>query len=548
MNSKAKQTKQSVYLPFALLLCMVALFNGCNQQKVLENKMGSDPVIKAVFNKNEIKELAGIRLMIDKMVLTQTGETDTKTAYEKFIASVGKVKTANEIPDKIPLSHDSLVQIIKANPTLQEIWKIYEKPQFNDISLNMKGKGMEFLKQLSKENANYISVLEGIEGAGDISPSVISDFLMIPARYNWESEAEKLYATIVLVILTPQSVSKADLYLQKAVKLLQDFNSDSALIWVDKAIAIDSTNLAALRNKAGIMIVTNKHSKALDLFTKCTAIDPEIAEDWKMAGMLNDYTGNADEASRCYNQSIILLNRQLKSVNKRKIHNAKVNKAMVLLMNNQENESRQLFKELLNENPADSTVANLSRRSKQDYLNDLKPYQTGGYKEKPKITIKNSADYSQTFIDEFKKNMLGYKTIHLDKNKIIFNGTHIEYFPDFIPIGQKITMKGKNDAYQVELEFTRINQTTIRYNFKAESDAANQFAGNGEAHLPPYFFYGDESIVDKATGKGFFGHDFIDSQTETLIKIVEAEENKLLAIISSQLFGKTKYPVLFPEK
>jgi hypothetical protein len=144
--------------------------------------------------------------------------------------------------------------------------------------------------------------------------------------------------------------------------------------------------------------------------------------------------------------------------------------------------------------------------------------------------------------------MLGYKTNHLDKNKIIINGTHVEYFPGFIPIGKKITMKGKNEDSQVELEFTRINQTTIRYNFKAETDAANHFTENGEAHLPISFFFGDESIVDEKTGKGYFGHDFIDSQTGTLIKIVHTEENELRAIISSQRFGKSKCPVLFPEK
>jgi len=547
MNSKAKPSKR-VYFHFTLIFCLFVIFNGCNQQKVIEKRMASDPVIQAVFSKNEIKELAEIRLMIDKMVLAQTGEANIKTAYEKFIASLGKVETADEISTKIPLSHDSLIQIVKANYTFKEIWKVNDKTKSTSISLNLKGKGMEFLKKLSKENTNYISVLEGIETAGDISPSVISDFLVIPARYNWESEAEKLYATTVLVILTNRSVSKADLYIQKAVKFIQDFKKDSALIWIDKAIAIDSTNHAALYTKAGILINTNNHREALDLLTKCTTIEPEIAETWGMMGMVNDYLGETEEAARCYDQTIELYNRRMESGDKEKIHIAKLNKAMMLRMNNQESESRQLFKELLNENPADSTVANLSRRSKQDYLNDLKPYQTGGYKEKPKITIKNSADYSQTFIDEFKKSMLGYKTLHLDKNKIIINGTHVEYFPDFIPIGQKIKMNGKNDVYQVELEFTRINQTTIRYNFKTESNAANQFAGNGEAHLPPYFFYGDESIVDNKTGKGYFGHDFIDRQTGTLIKIVEGEENKILATVSYSQLDYRKCPVLSSTK
>ena len=221
---------------------------------------------------------------------------------------------------------------------------------------------------------------------------------------------------------------------------------------------------------------------------------------------------------------------------------------MMLLMINQESESRQLFNELIIENPADSTIAKLSKRSKQDYLNDLKPYQThGGYKERPIITIKNTADYSQIFIDEFKKGMIGYKTIHLDKNRIIINGTHVEYFPDFIPIGQKITMKGKNDANQVELEFTRINQTTIRYNFKFGSDDARQLAENGEAHLQSTFFYGDEIMVDDKTNKSYSGHDFIDKQTGTLIKIVEGDEGGLLATVSSSQLGDRKCPVLNGE-
>jgi len=552
MDSKAKEPKQGIFLLITLFLCTIALFSGCNQQKAIEKKMADDPVIQSVFSKNEIKDLARIRLMIDKMVIGQTGESDTKTAYEKFISSLGKVETAAEISGKIPLSHDSLVHIIKATPTLQEIWKIWdikEKTQFTDIDLNYSGKVMVFLKQLSKKNANYNAVLEGIENAGGISPTVVSDFLMIPARYNWESEAEKLYATVIFVILTNKTITRADIYLQRAIKLLQDFNSDSALFWVDKAIAIDSTNLAALRNKAGIMIVTNKHAEALGLYTKCIGIDPEIAEDWKMAGMLNDYLGNTGEAARCYSQATALYNRQQESGNKQKIHVAKVNKAMVMRLNNLENEARQMFEELINQNPADSTIAKLSMRSKQDCLNDLKPYQThGGYKERPIITIKNTADYSQTFIDEFKKGMIGYKTIHFDKNKIIINGTHIEYFPDFIPIGQKITLQGKNEANQVELEFTRINQTSIRYSFKVESDDAKQLDESGEAHLQSSFFYGDEIMVDNKTNKSYSGHDFIDKQTGTLIKIVEGDDGGLLASISSAQLGKRECPVLSSEK
>ena len=355
-----------------ILMFVSVTFIACNQQKVMENKLGSDPIIQSVFSKKEISDLATIRLLVDNMVIAKTGETDTKQAYEKFIGYLAESKNAgDELTNKITLPHDSLIVIIAENPTLQEIWRIENYPPMKSFSINRDGKVIEFLKQLSIENSNYKAVLEGIEIAGDVSPTVISDFIKIPEHYNYDSEAEKLYATAILVILTNKSISIDDMYLQRAVEQIQSFNPDSALFWLDKAIAKHTSNPAVYANKAGIMIGKNKHTQALELINNCIGIAPENAEYWKIGGLLNDYLGNTNEATRCYKECIALYNSQLKSNSKQIIYTAKLNKALVLILNNQENEGRMLFEELLKEYPGDSTIEQLSKRKKEDFINDL---------------------------------------------------------------------------------------------------------------------------------------------------------------------------------
>ncbi|WP_167605429.1 M56 family metallopeptidase [Maribellus sediminis] len=207
LYKKAKY-KILVLAPVALVLFLfIAGVNGLNQRKVLYRNLKKDPVISKVFSKDEIKDLVELRLMTDEMVINTTGESDTKIAYQKFNELLSSKNTGEEVEGIITVPHDSLVTVVKSHPALLEIYDV-SNSNYMSFSINRQGKVMEFLQELSKQNGVYKNVLERIEIAGDISPSNISSFIKEPEKYNMESEAERLYASIIYGFLSNEIILK----------------------------------------------------------------------------------------------------------------------------------------------------------------------------------------------------------------------------------------------------------------------------------------------------------------------------------------------------
>jgi len=201
LYKKAKY-KILVLAPVALILFLfIAGVNGLNQLKVLYRNLKKDPVISKVFSKDEIKDLVELRLMTDEMVVNVTGDPDTKIAYQKFNELLSSRSTMKEVMEAITIPHDSLVVLVKSSLALLQIYDVSNAPTMN-FSLNREGKVMEFLKDLSKLDSIYSDVLNGIEIAGDISPSTISSFIMEPYKYIMERESERLYASIIYGFLS----------------------------------------------------------------------------------------------------------------------------------------------------------------------------------------------------------------------------------------------------------------------------------------------------------------------------------------------------------
>ncbi len=206
LYKKAKY-KILVLVPVALVLFLfIAGVNGLDQRKVLYRNLKKDPVISKVFSKDEIKDLVELRLMTDEMVVNITGEPDTKLAYQKFNESLSS-KSTKEVMEVITVPHDSLVVLVKSSPALLHIYDVSNASTMN-FSLNLEGKVIEFLRELSKRDSIYSDVLNGIEIAGDISPSSISSFIKEPEKYNMESEAERLYASIIYGFLSNKIIER----------------------------------------------------------------------------------------------------------------------------------------------------------------------------------------------------------------------------------------------------------------------------------------------------------------------------------------------------
>ncbi len=200
-------------LTYFFLFMIITIIGCTTDQKVMQLKLMKNNAINKTFSNKEIKDLAKLRLIVDNMVQNYTGETDTKTAYENYIQYLAETTIIGEIKNKIELPYDSLVQAINQNITFQEIWGIDTLNNNSyHLRLNTSGKVIKFIASLSEENSNYSNIMETIEIAGDVSPATIADFIKLPEHYNWNSEAEKLYASIILPILCNKPVRKNQNY------------------------------------------------------------------------------------------------------------------------------------------------------------------------------------------------------------------------------------------------------------------------------------------------------------------------------------------------
>ena len=90
----------------------------------------------------------------------------------------------------------------------------------------------------------------------------------------------------------------------KAVELLSRFEKDSAMIFFNSAILTDDTYYLPHVGKAGVFTGNKQYDKALNEMDLAIRKQPDYAEGWTFAGMLNDKLGNSEKASVYYKNSI----------------------------------------------------------------------------------------------------------------------------------------------------------------------------------------------------------------------------------------------------
>lgn len=388
LYKKAKY-KILVLAPVALILFLfIAGVNGLNQRKVLYRNLKKDPVISKVFSKDEIKDLVELRLMTDEMVVNVTGEPDTKIAYLKFNELLSSKRSVSEVKEKITVPHDSLVTLVKSHPALLEIYDVSDKSDFS-FSINRHGKVMQFLQELSKQTEVYKNILEGIEVAGDISPAAISSLVNVREKYNMESEAERLYASIIYGILSNRIIYRNEtLYDAKAVELNNRGGNiilsapEEALDLFNQALEIEPDLPMALLNSANIYIKLHEFEKAKQRLRKLTEIRPEEPEYWRILGLIYDLESNAQSATKMYEKSFQLYEDKLDTNDSEKLYIVKLNLASLYVLTGNVEKGRELYDDLKEENPDRSVFIDaLKNSTKKEMLSDLQ----GDYKKSPKF-------------------------------------------------------------------------------------------------------------------------------------------------------------------
>lgn len=126
------------------------------------------------------------------------------------------------------------------------------------------------------------------------------------------------------------------------------------------------------------------------------------------------------------------------------------------------------------------------------------------------IFIKDSSDYSTTFLKEMKK--AGMKNVSLVDSFLILGQTDTVTFPQTPKIGNKTILTAKKDELAIALTIERINQTTINYRLEMIEFGNASFNHNGQAELSPHFHLGAESDESSLSGISYLSTQFSDNQ------------------------------------
>lgn len=550
LYKKAKY-KILVLAPVALVLFLfIAGVNGLDKRKVLYRNLKKDEVISKVFSKDEIKDLVELRLMTDEMVVNTTGEPDTKIAYQKFNESLSSKSTIKEVMEAITVPHDSLVVLVKSSPALLHIYDVSNASTMN-FSLNLEGKVMEFLRELSKRDSIYSDVLNGIEIAGDISPSNISSFIKEPEKYNMESEAEQLYSSIIYGILSNKILKRGE---------TGDIHRSSTYAHIDTELLLlrfrayqknpSDRNAEllyeALPEKGHIKLEDSEREVIGEIGDNLMTLEKQVLSEQRNSvkvafRMFTISDGAFTEWLQIMLGNLITINPKM-FLEELKVH-------------------RHLFRELPFYNLGPDYVDRLDERIDEyrlriaaletvsaDELTEVKrdcigllekrltPFERYKLKKdskpEPNITIVNKSDYSPDFIESIRNSTFRGSNILLDRNKFILENDSVTYyFPDYIPIGKNIILSGQYRNLKIDLSFKRINQSSIDYAFQVYKEENKITENAGTSHLSPFFWLGLEMDFDQDLRKEFKYEEFKDDGVGVSIRIGQEDNGDLKAKI-----------------
>lgn len=147
-----------------------------------------------------------------------------------------------------------------------------------------------------------------------------------------------------------------------------------------------------------------------------------------------------------------------------------------------------------------------------------------------KFSIKNKADYSESFLSDLQT--LPLENIVLDGNLFI-EGTDTILFPQFPLMKKQTILTAKKDDLAIALKLKRINQTTIDYKIEITAFGKESETFEGQATIAPTFYWGTENDENPKTGIMYSVDEYIDANEDCYTAIRLGKPNK-----KSQLLGK----------
>ena len=169
-------------------------------------------------------------------------------------------------------------------------------------------------------------------------------------------------------------------------------------------------------------------------------------------------------------------------------------------------------------------------------------------KNQQDIYIKDKNLYDKTFIE----GLADYnEPLKLIDNYIII-GKDTTFFPDDLPVNKQITFQGSKDNHNFVLTVTRINLTSIIYNFQ-RTDKDNQSVDSisGKAILGSMFFLASEMDEDSQTGDGYGSSEYWDKTNNCMLSLrigIGLDDNgKQRAVVTYSCEDKNKQTLALDE-
>ncbi len=126
--------------------------------------------------------------------------------------------------------------------------------------------------------------------------------------------------------------------------------------------------------------------------------------------------------------------------------------------------------------------------------------------------IKDSSKYSNSFLKEFKEKHLAYHTVSLIDDTIIINNHResIIKIPTDLPMNSDVIYKTKYNNKIYNLIITRINYSTITYDYFEIEHEKKINERQGFANIEPVFYFGAEGTFEDKDGKVYGMNEYID--------------------------------------
>jgi tetratricopeptide (TPR) repeat protein len=155
----------------------------------------------------------------------------------------------------------------------------------------------------------------------------------------------------------------------KAIALIQEGKTDSALIFLDSAIKIDPSYHIAYANKSKIYCELGDLNQASVFAEKQILVKPDLAEGCTWTGLLFDKLGDTLKAFAYYRKSVEIYDvRLLRNKDQKEAQANLLNKAFSLKLLGQEQMSQDTFKKMI---PTNSSYDALFLMTRQELINKM---------------------------------------------------------------------------------------------------------------------------------------------------------------------------------